>query len=733
MVSTSAAPGPVINQAVVSGVFDVNPANNQAFDRVIVGNPPADVSVTKAGPPTINAGSAITYTINLANAGPNPASTVSLVDPLPASVTFTSLTTPAGWACVTPAVGSTGTIMCSIGTLAAGAAAGPFTVSGTVSATATGTLTNTATVTTASADPNPGNNSATASTDVLVVPTSADVSVTKTAPPTVNQGAALVYTLSVSNAGPDAASTVSLVDTLPASVTFASLTAPAGWACATPAVGSTGTITCTIAALASGGTAGPFSISGVVSATATGTLTNTATVATASADPNPGNNSAQASTTVIGPPPPTSLTLGLSFSPPTYYAAGQAITVRYLVTNTSAVTVTGIVVTDPKVPVITCPQTTLATGAAMTCTGPYTTTAADISAGVSAFTATVTGSGGATATATGSITSTAAAVQNAFNQLTPMPVRVDPPGLHDRIGAAGASLSESGGEPTLNFSASFLTGAGEAAADLAGGAVQPGFKLWIDGSLTLHTENIGNGVTGMIGLGGDYLVNEDLLIGAALYLDIQSRFLNAGTLKGRGFVVGPYVSAAVAPNVTIDAALFFGGSIQDAAATVNGVAFSGSYSTQRVLARAKLDGLWEMGDFVIRPDATFYLSHETAGAYPSVTRRGTPSPSPALRAHTSTCRAAPSCSGQSSSRTASSSSPMPGSVSVSAVRGQRSRSTIPMARHRSALSCKATPGSSTRRSRAASSRRASRCSATRPASPASSSRWNEASRRFTSR
>ena len=48
--------------------------------------------------------------------------------------------------------------------------------------------------------------------------------------------------------------------------------------------------------------------------------------------------------------------------------AGDTIAYRFLVTNTGSVTLTGIAITDPKVPAITCPATTLAPGASTTCT-----------------------------------------------------------------------------------------------------------------------------------------------------------------------------------------------------------------------------------------------------------------------------------------------------------------------------------------------------------------------------
>jgi uncharacterized repeat protein (TIGR01451 family) len=58
------------------------------------------------------------------NAGPSAASGTAAADQLPANVQFQSLSAPAGSSCTTPAVGSTGTVKCSLGSLAAGSSAG---------------------------------------------------------------------------------------------------------------------------------------------------------------------------------------------------------------------------------------------------------------------------------------------------------------------------------------------------------------------------------------------------------------------------------------------------------------------------------------------------------------------------------------------------------------------------------------------------------------------------------
>ncbi|MDL1949233.1 DUF11 domain-containing protein, partial [Acidobacteria bacterium ACD] len=135
----------------------------------------------------------------------------------------------------------------------------------------------------------------------------ADLSITKTdSPDPVVAGTDLTYTVTVTNAGPAAATNASWTDTLPAGTTFVDLPAT-GWTCTTPAVGSGGTVSCSFASFPSG-----FStiftltvhVDGCVADSTV--LSNTATVSTTTGDPNAGNDSATATTTVSSalPNPP---------------------------------------------------------------------------------------------------------------------------------------------------------------------------------------------------------------------------------------------------------------------------------------------------------------------------------------------------------------------------------------------------------------------------------------------
>ncbi len=125
----------------------------------------------------------------------------------------------------------------------------------------------------------------------------ANLSITKQdSPDPATVGSPLTYTIGVSNLGPDAATNVTVTDTLPANVTFVS---------ASPSLGScsgTTTVTCVIGTIANGAN---VSIGIVVTPTATGTLTNTATVAGSGTDPVSTNNSATTTTTVTPAVPST--------------------------------------------------------------------------------------------------------------------------------------------------------------------------------------------------------------------------------------------------------------------------------------------------------------------------------------------------------------------------------------------------------------------------------------------
>ncbi|MBV8518741.1 MAG: DUF11 domain-containing protein [Acidobacteria bacterium] len=267
---------------------------NTAYDAT-----QSDLGITTTGSPNpANNGDTVTYTSTLTNAGPDAASNVVYTLTLPANTGFGSVTPPAGFLCTTPAVGASGVITCTATTFPNGGT-GTFIITATVTGTS-GTITAPATITTDTYDPNASNNTTSTNT-TIAAPTSADLSVTKTTnASTVAAGSQVTYTIGVHNAGPDAASNVVMTDVLPASLHFVSITQPSGFSCTTPAVGASGTITCTAATLASGVTR-TFTLTVAVAADATGSIANSASVASDTSDPTGGNDSVAAPVVPVVP------------------------------------------------------------------------------------------------------------------------------------------------------------------------------------------------------------------------------------------------------------------------------------------------------------------------------------------------------------------------------------------------------------------------------------------------
>lgn len=136
------------------------------------------------------------------------------------------------------------------------------------------------------------------STAVLTInendpPPVADLSITKVRTGgigSVAPGAAVSYTISVTNNGSASASNVTVVDTLPAGSTFGTAT-PSQGLCS-----GTGPVTCMLGSLANGAAA---TISLTINApAANGPFMNTAAVGASELDPNPANNTSMANVTV---------------------------------------------------------------------------------------------------------------------------------------------------------------------------------------------------------------------------------------------------------------------------------------------------------------------------------------------------------------------------------------------------------------------------------------------------
>jgi uncharacterized repeat protein (TIGR01451 family) len=263
------------------------PASFAAVGDVSIGAPvaQADLSITKTdAPDPVDGGDALTYTLTVTNAGPDPASNVVVTDTLPPGTTVVTIGSTQG-SCSSP---SEMPMTCTLGGLAAGASA---TVTIVVTSPVSGTLTNTGNVTSDTPDPDAGNNSATATT--TVDPREADVSITKAAAPDpVDVGDNLTYTLMVTNRGPSTAANVVVTESVPVGAVVNSIATTQG-VCDTTVEFS---FDCRLGDLAANATA---TITVVVTPDLDGPLTNVASVDSATSDPDTTNNSATVVTTVL--------------------------------------------------------------------------------------------------------------------------------------------------------------------------------------------------------------------------------------------------------------------------------------------------------------------------------------------------------------------------------------------------------------------------------------------------
>ncbi len=320
------APSTVTNTAIVAGGSELNLANDTATDVATVVSS-ADLSVTDAASPNpVAAGANITYAQVVTDSGPSAADNPTLVEAIPANTTFVSMTPPAGWNCITPGVGSTGNVVCSIVTLNGGATANFSMVVKVNAGVANGTaISNTVTANSASSDPNSANNSATAVT-IVGATVVADLSVTNTASPNpVLAGSNITYTQVVTNTGSAGATAATFAEATPLNTTFVSIVKPAGWTCTSPPV------SCTNPNVGAGST-GTFTVVYTVTAgTASGTVITDTATANATNDAFSGDNSATATDIVAGAGQ-ADLALSTAATPP-LVLAGNNITYTQTVTN----------------------------------------------------------------------------------------------------------------------------------------------------------------------------------------------------------------------------------------------------------------------------------------------------------------------------------------------------------------------------------------------------------------
>jgi uncharacterized repeat protein (TIGR01451 family) len=299
----------------------------------------SDFSVNKSGPSTAFQGTDVVFDVAVTNNGPATGA-VTMDDVIANGWIFISVTSPAGFSCSAPASGATsGTVSCTNPAMAAGSATIQITLRMPDNAPPNTPYPNTATVSSPT-DTNNTNDSSTASTST---PPSTDISVVKTGPAQAAADTDVSFTITVSNLGPNDATTgVSMNDNV-VGWTFVSIATPAGWSCSDPGAGNTGPVSCSTAGMTAGSSATFTLVVHIPAQTPDGTFfTNTATVSSAF-DFTEENNS---STAVTGTPPAPTGDVSITKSGPSAAPPNSDVTYSITVTNLGPNNATNVSWTD---------------------------------------------------------------------------------------------------------------------------------------------------------------------------------------------------------------------------------------------------------------------------------------------------------------------------------------------------------------------------------------------------
>lgn len=147
-----------------------------------------------------------------------------------------------------------------------------------------------------------------------------------------------------------------------------------------------------------------------------------------------------------------------------------------------------------------------------------------------------------------------------------------------------------------------------------------GGGLWAEGSYTDISDDASNDQWfGVLHAGADALVADGVLLGVSVQFDRLSSTDSASgdDFDGSGWMIGPYVTAQLAPNLYLDGRLAFGTLETDVDRA--GGAGTDTYDSDRTLAELILIGDRQYGAYTIEPRAELAWYRETSDPYTSVT------------------------------------------------------------------------------------------------------------------
>lgn len=338
------------NVATISAPNDTNPANNTARDSVVV-TTTATAAVTKdvVGTGPFVAGTDVSYTMSVTVTGPSTAYNVTLEDAVPVGLTVKS-------------IGSTGDGWTWVGALGSRASLAPGTYSIPVVATVNAnvidgaTLTNTARLAwTDTSGPKTDDDP-----ETITVTANADLGLTKTAVDDKGDPVQFVlagtqgrYVMQAKNYGPShAVAPLTIVDRLPAGLSYAGLVDPLSWSCTPGAIDPVAgqrvsCVSTASAALAAGADAAPLTmlVQFDVNMPA-GDFTNTAVVSSPTDEGADTHSNTDDATVTTEQAPLISLVKDAVTSAPGAEKVGDTVNYTFTAKNTGNVTLTGVVISD---------------------------------------------------------------------------------------------------------------------------------------------------------------------------------------------------------------------------------------------------------------------------------------------------------------------------------------------------------------------------------------------------
>jgi len=308
----------------------------------------AELALSKtADSSSVEAGTTASFQLAVHNNGSSDAvGPITVVDELPVGMTFVG-SAGSAWRCSAgPAVATGQTVSCatepSVGIPANDAAPALAVQVALDQRLESGPATNRASVTSATDDPEPSDNSASATVQIKPVD---DLSITKSHKGPVEIGKKLTFQLAVANAGPSTATGVAVAEQLPAGLEYLSADgSDPAWSCMPGTADDAGTlVACELDGAVGAGSAAPaLQIVTTVGAGAYPKVTNTATVSSATADADPANNTASDIVLV-----PAQVDLHITKSHTGVLQVGKQVPYTITVTNTGSTELpAGYVVTD---------------------------------------------------------------------------------------------------------------------------------------------------------------------------------------------------------------------------------------------------------------------------------------------------------------------------------------------------------------------------------------------------